>query len=70
MTLIAIHKKVEFSVNTYKILKHTRNLLLCGIKIESRTRLYMSYLGVNESEAFLKSVSIFETDDLYQLMMH
>ena len=40
------------------MLKHTRNLLLCGIKIESHTQLYMSYLGVNENEAFLKSVSV------------
>ena len=34
------------------------NLLLCGITIESRTKLSISYLGVNEREAFLKSVSI------------
>ena len=40
------------------MLKHTRNLLLCGIKIESRTKPFMSYLGVSISEAFLKSVSI------------
>ena len=40
------------------MLKHTRNLLLCGLKIESRTKLYMSYLGLNESEAFLQAVNI------------
>ena len=45
-------------MNANKMLKHTRNLSICGIKIKSRTKLYMSYLGVNESEAFLKSVSI------------
>ena len=38
--------------------KHTENMSFCGIKIESRTKLYMSHLGVNESEAFLRSVSI------------
>ena len=45
-------------MNANNMLKHTRNLLLCCIKIKSRTKLYMSYLGVNESEAFLKSFSI------------
>ena len=40
------------------MLKHTGNLLLCGIEIESRTKSYLSYSGVNESEAFLMSVSI------------
>ena len=41
------------------MLKHTRNLILCGIKIEFRAALNStcrSYLGVNESEVFLKSV--------------
>ena len=28
------------------MLKHIQNLLLCCIKIDSRTKLYMSYLGV------------------------
>ena len=46
-------------MNAYKILKHTRHLLSCRIKIEPRTKSYMLYLDVNESEAFLKSVSIF-----------
>ena len=40
------------------MLKHPGNLLLCGIMIESRTRQYMSYTGVNESEAFVMTVSI------------
>ena len=45
------------------MLKHTGNVLLCFIKIESRTKLYMSYryLGIIESEAFLKSVNIHYT---------
>ena len=41
-------------MNISKMLKHTRNLLLCGIKIE----LPIQYLDVKESEVFLKSVSI------------
>ena len=39
------------------MLKHTRNLFLCGIKVESRANLYMLCFDVNESEAFLRSVS-------------
>ena len=34
------------------------------VKIESCTILYVSYIGVNESEAFLKSVSILCLDPL------
>ena len=42
-----------------KCQKHARDLLLYGTKIESRIKLYMTHLGVNESEVFINSVSIY-----------
>ena len=58
LTLTEIDKKVEFGVNANEMLKCTQNMLLCGVEIDSRTKLHMSYLGVNERESFLKSFSI------------